>query len=166
MGLVLGVVSFFHLFLFGFLREGILPASVVSYFVAYAAAFDRRWLSVWAVLLAAGFFIRGAAAAVLSIFLFYVMLLAVPILLARGVWSRLKSLFFFVAGLALSGFVIAAASPYWRSAVPHPFQYVDFGQAIPTPVDWPWYFLGYYIWERVHNMYRGLPKSWKYLLYR
>lgn len=166
MGLVLGVMSFFHLFLFGFLREGLLPAAVVSYFSAYGSAYSWRWVIPWIAALGAGVFLHGRLAAAISILLYPVLMLAVPILLTRGLGIRVKSLFFFLLGLYLSHIPLALASPYWRSAVPHPFQFIDFGQAIPTPVDWPWYFLGYYIWERIHSMYRGLPRSWKYLLYK
>jgi hypothetical protein len=97
-------------------------------------------------------FLHGHLAAAVAVLLYFVLQLAVPILLARGTWNRVKSLFFFLLGLFLSHISLALASPYWRSAVPHPFQFVDFGQAIPTPVDWPWYFLGYYMGKNTQHI--------------
>mgnify|MGYP000207820259 CR=1 FL=1 len=166
MGIALGFMSILHLFLFGFLREGILPAAVVSFFSAYGSAYSWRWVIPWAAALAAGVFLHGRLVVAVSVLLFFALQLAVPILLARGAWDRVKSVFFFLLGLYLSQILMTFISPLWRAVVRHPFEFVVFGQAIPTPVDWPWYFLGYYIWERVHSMYRGLPRSWRYFIYK
>lgn len=167
MGLVLSLMSLVHFFLFGVLREGLLLAAVVSYFSAFGFAYSWRWVLPWAAALAAGVFIRGAAAAAFAILVYLALAVATPLLLARGAWGRLKSLFFFTAGLFASGLVLLATSPFWRDFVPHPFGFLSFGEVVPTPVDLPWYFLGYYIWERVHSLYKGLPKSWRaYLTYR
>ncbi|MCX8136186.1 hypothetical protein [Pyrobaculum aerophilum] len=162
MGLALGVMSFFHLFLFSFLREGLLLAAVVSYFSAYGVAYNWRWVLPWVGAVVAGVFVSGRAVAALVFLLYLASMLAVPLFFARGVWNRFKSLFFFVLGHFLSGVPLLLISPLWRSLVPHPFGFVDFGPAIPTPVDWPWYFVGYYVWERIHSLYKGRPRGWGY----
>lgn len=167
MGIFLGFFSVVHLLVFRFLWEGLLLAAVVSYFAAFGCAYSRRWLLPWMAALVAGVFVRGQVAVAFAILLHIGFMLATPLLLARGGWNRFKSLVFFILGLVASGVVLLFASPLWRAVVPHPFGIVTFGYVIPTPVDWPWYFVGYYIWERVHSLYRGWPKSWRvYFTYR
>jgi len=80
-----------------FLREGILPAAVVSFFSAYGSAYSWRWVIPWAAALAAGVFLHGRLVVAVSVLLFFALQLAVPILLARGLGIGL-SLFSFLTG--------------------------------------------------------------------
>lgn len=163
-GLALTLMSFVHLFLFAFLREGILPAAIYSYFGAYAVAYGLRWAAVWIPLLGVGLFLRGPLAANVAALVFLVSFFVLPFFWARGdLWARVKFWFFYVLDIYASQLALYLLSPPWRALVGHPFTFIGYGPAAPTPVDAPWYFLGYYLWERVHHLYKR-PRSLKNLL--
>ncbi len=159
-------MSAVHYFIFWWLMEGLLLAAVYSYFGAYGAVYGRRWVAVWAALLAVGFFVRGVAAVYLGILVWLVSLFLPLFWTGGGAGRRVLSWLTWLGGLVASQFVIALLSPPWRELVPHPFTHYLYpaGAAVPTPVDAPWYFLGYYVWERVHALYRGVPRTLRELI--